>query len=320
MQKLGVVLKNTPKEYTIEINPETVSKKLLDILTINKINRVSVGVQSLNDRILTTLGRNTNREITFRALETIKRYWKGAFSVDLINAVPGQTIKMALSDIKKINIFSPDHISLYSLTFEPDTQLYSLLESGKINALPENIDTEMQKKSINLLKTLGYKRYEISNYSNEGKESLHNLNYWKMGTYLGTGPSAASTLLSENGPVRFKNIPDTSAFFSSVPLKERMEIDLISKESFLLEHLMMGFRLIKGIDITHINNIFNIDLKRFLEPLNNKWGKVLVTGEDSIFLTEKGLSLLNPFLVDVAELIDSQSYKLTAANITWPVT
>ena len=267
LQKLGAVLKNIPQEYTIEINPETVSRELLDILTVNKINRISIGVQSLNERILATLGRNTNVENTIKALETIKKYWKGTFSIDLINAVPGQAIEMALSDIEKINIFSPDHISLYSLTFEPDTQLYNLLKNGKITVLSENIDTLMQKKSISLLKTLGYKRYEISNYCKKGKESLHNLNYWKMGTSLGIGPSAASTLLSKNGPVRLKNIPDTSAFISYVPINKRMEQDFISKESFLLEHLMMGFRLLKGIDILHINSVFKIDIVEYLKPL-----------------------------------------------------
>lgn len=319
LQKLRTVLKNTPKESTIEVNPETVNKELLDILMINKINRVSIGVQSLNDGVLATLGRNTTAEITLKALKIIEKYWQGVFSVDLINAVPGQTIEMALSDIDRINMFSPDHISLYSLTFEADTPLNSFLESGKISALSENIDTEMQEESIGLLNTLGYNRYEISNYSKKGMKSLHNLNYWKMGSYLGVGPSAASTLRTKDGPVRLINKADTKLFISSLSYKEKIDIEFITKESFLLEHLMMGFRLLEGIDINHLNNVFNIDIKKYLHPLFNKWRDRLIVEKGSIFLNEKGLSLLNPFLVDVAALIFKQDIDLTDKEINWPI-
>ncbi|RLD33854.1 MAG: hypothetical protein DRI73_04780, partial [Bacteroidetes bacterium] len=180
-------------------------------------------------------------------------------------------------------------------------------------------DNLMQKESITLLKSLGFNRYEISNYSKNGMKSLHNLNYWEMGSYLGTGPSAASTLLDDAGPVRIINKPDTSLFISSEPFPARIEFESISKESFLLEHLMMGFRLLEGIDIKHINYIFNIDIKDFLTPLFKKWDKMLLYNKESIFLTENGLFLLNSFLIDVASLIDKQSSGIVDKEINWPI-
>ena len=317
--RISELTKESCFESTIELNPETVSIDLLKVLYHNGINRVSIGVQSLDDVVLKTLGRNTSREKTLYALKIIKNNWPGLFSIDLINAVPGQTIKTALSDINKINDFSPDHISLYSLTFEPGTALHSLLEKGKITSILEDTDNLMQKESISLLKSLGFNRYEISNYSKNGMKSLHNLNYWKMGSYLGTGPSSASTLLDDTGPVRIIYKPDTSLFVSSAPFSARTEIESISKESFLLEHLMMGFRLLKGIDIKYINYVFNIDIKDFLIPLFNKWDKMLLYNEESIFLTEDGLFLLNPFLIDVAALIDKQSFGIVNKEINWPI-
>jgi len=317
--RLCDIIEDLSIESTIELNPETVSIDLLRVLSNNGINRVSIGVQSLDAAILKTLGRNTSREKTIDALNILKKNWSGLFSIDLINAVPGQTINAALSDIIQVNNFSPDHISLYSLTFEPGTELHSLLEKGKITSILENTDNLMQKESISLLKSLGFNRYEISNYARIGMESLHNINYWKMGSYLGLGPSAASTLLYDTGPVRIIIKPDTSLFISSAPFSSRTEFESISKESFLLEHLMMGFRLLEGIDIKYINYVFNIDIKDFLTPLFKKWDKMLLSNKESIFLTENGLFLLNPFLIDVAALIDKQSSGIVDKEINWPI-
>ncbi len=306
LSKLKQLTANSAIEFTIELNPETVTEDLLNILDKNGINRISIGIQSLDDKVLSTLGRNTNVKTSLNALEIIKEHWKGSFSADLINAVPGQTIDSALSDIKRINNYKPDHLSLYSLTFEPFTKLYNLLEEGKIETISETIDISMQEKSKELLKSLGYKQYEISNFTKEGKESLHNLNYWNMGTYLGIGPSAASTLMTSDGPVRIIYKRSISKFLESVPIEERIDFEYIQAESFLLEHLMMGFRLVSGIDIKHINNIFKMDIESFLKPLFNKWGHLLNNDKKSIYLNKEGLLLLNPFLVDVASLIDKE--------------
>jgi len=319
LQKLNIIINTKPNEYSIELNPETVTKELLGILEENSINRISLGVQSLDDRILEVLGRNTNSIRTLKALETIEKNWTKSFSADLINSVPGQTVQKALSDIRILDSFKPDHISLYSLTFEPGTKLFSRLEKGEINLIKDTIDILIQKESISLLKSIGFNRYEISNYAKEKKESLHNLNYWKMGTYIGVGPSGASTLLAEKGPLRLSYKPSISDFLNSMTITDRIEQELINSESFLLEHLMMGFRLSKGIDIGHINSIFNFNIKDYLKPVTDKWGKVIKISETSICLTTDGLSLLNPFLVDIASLISMQKLKLRVSEINWPI-
>ena len=309
----------SPKDFTIELNPETVSKDLLKILEDNKVNRISVGVQSLDDKILKTLGRNTDAATTLKALDIINDYWTGSFSFDLINAVPGQSVNSALSDIRRINKFEPDHISMYSLTFEPSTKLYTMLKSGKINTLPESVDFVMQKESIDLLESLGFNRYEISNFAKEGKQSVHNLNYWKMGSYAGIGPSAASTLMSSDGPVRIENKRSISTFLNEASFNDRVNIEHLNSDSFLLEHLMMGFRLLSGINKEHINSVFKLNIEDYLEPLLESWQDKIILTNKTIKLTNTGLSLLNPFLVDIAALIDRYPLSLPAADINWPI-
>ena len=305
-------------ETTIELNPETVTEKLLGILKDNGINRISVGVQSLDDDILKTLGRNTDVKTTLTALNIIKKYWNESFSVDLINAVPGQTVNSALSDITGIHNFEPDHVSMYSLTFEPSTKLYTRLNSGKIKTLDESLDLDMQRKSIELLESYGYKRYEISNFAKEEKQSLHNINYWEMGIYVGIGPSAASTLLTDDGPARIEYKRSITGFLNSQIFSDRVDIEYLKPDSFLLEHLMMGFRLLKGIDKKHINSVFNIDIEDYLGPVLTSWQDRLIISDKKIKLTYKGLSLLNTFLVDIADLIDKSSLNKTGSKINWP--
>ena len=319
LQKLCIIINNIPLEYTIELNPETVTREVLTILEENNINRISLGVQSLNDRVLKVLGRNTNVKRTLTALETIKQNWTRLFSADLINAVPEQTLDIALSDIRQLNSFKPDHISLYSLSFEPGTKLFTKLENGKIQPITDTADIIMQEESINLLESAGFNRYEISNFAKRGKESLHNLNYWKMGTYLGVGPSGVSTLLTDKGPLRLSYKRSTSEFISKKKITDRTAQELISPESFLLEHLMMAFRLKKGIDTEHINRVFNMDIKEYLKTVTDKWSKIITFTEESISLTPRGLSLLNPFLVDTASLISENKLKLRVSEINWPI-
>lgn len=306
-------------ESTIELNPETVTRGLLDILSANGINRLSIGVQSLDDNILKTLGRNTDSETTLKALEIIKEYWPHSLSFDLINAVPGQTVDGALSDIRNINKFEPDHISMYSLTFEPSTKLYTMIKTGNLKKLEESVDMDMQSKSVELLEFLGYIRYEISNFAKEGKKSIHNLNYWKMGSYAGVGPSAVSTLMTERGPIRIENRRSVSDFLNISSFSSRVDIEYIKPDSFLLEHLMMGFRLLNGIDKENINTIFKMNIENYLEPIFERWQSKLIIKKKSIHLTEEGLSLLNPFLVDIASLIYNNPLYISSKEINWPL-
>jgi len=319
LSKLLVITGTVSLESTIEVNPETVTDELLSILEQKGIDRISMGIQSLNNSVLKILGRNTTLRKSLYALEKIKNNWKGSFSVDLINTVPDQTVKMALADIVKASEFKPDHFSLYSLSFEPDTVLYKELIKGKISSVPEKTDTLMQEESVSLLHSLEYNRYEVSNYAKQGKESLHNINYWNMGSYLGVGPSAASTLLTSGGPVRIEYKRSISDFLQDSIIENRILIEHIKPESFLLEHLMMGLRLKKGIDILHINKVFTIDIEDFLNPLFKQWKNFLKIEKGTIYLTEEGLSLLNPFLIDIASLIDKNNLQINAEEINWPI-
>lgn len=314
LRKLGTIVKNHPDEYTIELNPETISKELLLLLKDNGINRISVGVQSLDDNLLKTLGRNTNAANTRTALETVKKYWNGSFNTDLINAVPGQTVKTALRDIRDVEAYGPDHISLYSLTYEKSTKLYSMLKAGRVNKISESIDFTMQNKSRDLLKALGFNRYEISNYAKKDHQSKHNINYWRMGSYLGVGPSAASTIMTKAGPVRLEYKRSIAEFMNSKILSTRMKSEVINPQSFLLEHLMMGFRLIEGVDLDRIKHVFGINLTDFFPTTFSRWGSSLIQNNRFLALSTEGLNMLDLFLGDISGEIDNISIN----TITWP--
>ncbi|MCK5200884.1 MAG: hypothetical protein KAR21_21170, partial [Spirochaetales bacterium] len=190
---------------------------------------------------------------------------------------------------------------------------------GKIKIIEESVDSDIQQNSIELLESYGYKRYEISNFAKDGQQSVHNLNYWKMGSYAGIGPSAASTLISSDGPVRIENKRSISAFLAEKSFNNRIDFEYLKPDSFLLEHLMMGFRLINGVDKEHINCVFNLNIENYLEPVLDRWQGMLKTGENYIYLTEEGFSVLNPFLVDIASLIDSNTKDISGKEINWPI-
>lgn len=176
-------------EITIESNPTSIESDKLKILKKLGINRVSVGIQSFNDKILSFLGRNHSRNEALNSLENIRNCFDN-YSLDLIYSFKKQTIDCFYQDIMSAMSFNPKHISLYQLTIELGTKFFSMKKKNIIQEIDENISIEMYKMCDQILANYGLQKYEISNYADNLYQSKHNLNYWKYGNYLGIGPGA----------------------------------------------------------------------------------------------------------------------------------
>lgn len=296
LTELKKIIPDTGKEFTIEINPEDVTDHLLDIFKRHGIDRISMGIQSLNIRLLEILGRNAAKESSLKAMETISGNWQGKINFDIITSIPGQTVDNTLNDLETVLSYSPDHISLYTLTYEDNTPITGRIESGIISRVPEETESLIFNESINFLEKSGYGRYEISNFAKPGAQSVHNMAYWTMNPYFGAGPSAVSTIPGKSGPVRLENSRDLTNFTNIIS-------EDITAPSFLLEHLLMGFRLVEGICVDRIENIFSIDFFKYFSNALGKWENNLQFKEGKISLDRNGLQLLNRFLLDMSSEI-----------------
>ena len=287
-------------ERTIEANPETLNRNFLDICNGNEITRISLGIQSFNSRLLKVLGRNALNEDNLRAVSLLNKFWNKDFNLDIIAGIPGQTFEELKDDLKRIIDSGAVHISMYSLTVSEKTQLYYKIRQGEIIQDSKDYQDELWLNACEYLKDNGYNQYEISNFCIPGKECKHNLIYWNMDPYVGIGPGAVSTIPGgQTGIMRISNNANLGKYL--IDYKNSNITEEISKEDFLFENLMMGFRKKQGINKEVFKKRFGYGLNYFLGSLFNGWMEksYLEENEDFYHLTEKGRLILNALLLDV---------------------
>ncbi len=305
----------SPPEFTIEGNPESISRDFLHLCMEYGVNRLSLGVQSFHADTLRTLGRKVEVPVIYHTLDMIRSEWKGALSIDLITSVPGQTIESARADIEKCDCYGPDHVSLYTLTISDQSVLSTRLTIG---ADEEDYLCGVWEESCSYIETLGYSRYEISNFAKNGMESRHNNRYWRMKPYLGCGPGAVSTLGGKNGPLRIENTCDTDKYLAGNKHLRGSTVYPISKADFLFEFFIMGLRRVKGIRKSDIREVFHLDpdilLSRQFEKLMKE--NLLNTEDDKIVLTQRGFAFLNPVLLTLLDGIETA----VPDSLSWPKT
>lgn len=198
------------EEFTIEMNPATVSLEKARALRALGVNRVSMGVQSWDPALLETLGRVHSAEQAERSYAILREAGFENVNLDLIFGVPGQTPEIWRASLKKTIALEPDHISAYCLTYEEDTEYFLRLSRGEYRP-DETLDADLFEMTADILAAAGFVPYEISNFARPGRECRHNLAYWLGADYLGLGPSAFSTV----GDRRWKNVSDTSAYIAA---------------------------------------------------------------------------------------------------------
>ncbi len=282
-------------EITIEANPGTIDKDKLEKYIEAGINRLSIGLQSTNDKLLKMLGRiHTYCEFE-EVYKTARQVGFKNINVDLMIGLPNQTMEDVQNSLKELINKSPEHISVYSLIVEENTKMFDLIESGELELPNENLEREMYWKVKNVLQENGYCHYEISNFAKKGFESKHNSNCWKQHSYLGFGVAAHSYY----DGIRYSNITDLKTYIENLQNGESVYNIIFhekqSKEQMMKEYMLLGLRKIDGVKISEFKEKFvDNPLYYFREQLNKLVKQNLVeVSEDRIYLTDKGLDLAN---------------------------
>ena len=294
---------NENAEITMEMNPGTVDIEKLRAMKAAGVNRLSIGLQSAQNEELKMLGRiHTYEEF----LETWRLTEQAGFknrNIDLMSALPGQTIESYEDTLSKVLALEPEHISAYSLILEEGTVFYDWYEKGKLDRgawkLPsEEEEYAMGELTIQRLAEAGMHRYEISNYAKSGKECRHNLGYWDRVEYLGIGAGSSSLIKGE----RFDHIRDRKAYIEKIRNGESILIDreILSVESQMEEFMYLGLRKIEGVSRTDFQNYFgkNVDdvYGEILDKLEEE--QLVEFSGDRIRLTHRGMDVSNCVLAE----------------------
>jgi len=285
-------------EITIEANPGTVSDEKFAVYKSVGINRLSIGLQSAHNEELKMLGRIHTFEQFLRMYDKARHHGFTNINVDLMSALPGQTVDGFIANLKKIVRLKPEHISAYSLIIEEGTPFYEmykndveLRESGKKTTfLPsEEEEYETTRRTRELLQAEGYHWYEISNFAKPGRECRHNIGYWKRADYLGVGLGAASLL--DN--VRYAN---TSDIYEYVKCPQEAAVgEAVSRRAQMEEFMFLGLRMIDGFRREEFEKTFGVAIEGVYGEVIRKLKReeLLLQKEGSIRLTEKGIDVSN---------------------------
>lgn len=273
-------------EITLEMNPNSADSNKLSIYKAAGVNRISIGLQSANDVELKKLTRLHNYSEFLKAYADAREAGFCNINIDLMSAIPGQTLKSYEETLRKVTALSPEHISAYSLILEEGTPFYEKYKDG--HDLPcEDTEREMYYLTKEILKECGYERYEISNYSKPGYECRHNVGYWIRKPYIGIGIAAASLI----GLTRYQKHSDLKRYLRGDFSEEET---VLSKNDEMEEFMFLGLRMTRGISVSAFREQFGTDIYNVYGKQIEKLEKegLLVAGEQ-IFLTDRGLDVAN---------------------------
>lgn len=313
-----------PVEITIEINPGTIDEEKLTVYREAGINRISFGLQSTENRELKLLGRIHTYEEFLKNYELARKLGFKNINIDLMSALPGQTLAAWEATLRRVADLQPEHISAYSLIIEEGTPFYERYREGCTDAvlLPdEDMDREIYLKTQEILHTYGYHRYEISNYSKEGYECRHNLSYWTGTEYLGLGLGAASLLAH----TRFHNTPELEEYIGLCtdvcknqsiaqlgqaidnvgtimmdPFGLRREQQSLSITMQMEEFMFLGLRITRGVRREEFQHRFGVTMNEIYgDVIRHLIDRGLLTEEgDRLYLTNYGIDVSNTVLAE----------------------
>ncbi|MBE7082277.1 MAG: radical SAM family heme chaperone HemW [Clostridiales bacterium] len=309
-------------EINIECNPNSASKQKLEHYKNIGINRISFGIQSLNDECLKIIGRKHSRNQALKIIHLAQEVGFDNISADLLIGIPNQTTKMLKSDIKDLINAGVKHISAYMLILEKGTILYEQVKGGLLQVASEDDSVNMYKCSYDKLKQYGFKRYEISNFALPGYECKHNINYWDMGEYVGFGLAAHSyfngTRYSgiENFKDYYKFVEELKFKTNSIKNNEIKQnysnfneiysnfnkslCENLTKEQIIEETIMLGLRQAKGVNLQKLKAL-GLDLQKEKKEqiellLKNNFIKI---ENDYLFVTEQNFGLVSAIILEL---------------------
>lgn len=288
LEKIYDVLDVTENvEITIEANPDDIQKLYVRDLKKAGINRISLGIQSWNDKILKQLNRRHSAKEAEEALNYIIAAGIENISADLIYGIPGLTARQWAEDLHKTLAFNIKHLSAYHLTIEPNTVFGKMKEAGELQEIPEEESENQFNILTEICKKYGYIQYEISNFCKDGYFSVHNTNYWRQQPYLGLGPSAHSY----NRETRQWNVSDLSEYLRSI---ENNEIpftrEILTTKDLYNEYVMTSLRTMWGVDLDFIEDNINKESRDYLNNLATRFVRygMITRNGNQLVLTDQG--------------------------------
>ena len=283
-------------EITLEANPGTLTPEKLAVYRSAGINRLSIGVQSFDAGLLKSLGRIHSPEEAEAAVLMAKEAGFDNISIDLMYALPGQTMSQWLDTLKKAVSLPLKHISAYSLIVEEGTEMHRRVEAREVSIPDDDSVNEMQRMAVDFLGRNGFARYEISNYARPGFESRHNITYWEVGDYLGFGSAAHS--LADNE--RFANPPELERYLAGERMLDRQRRCEADRKE---EHIMLETRMTRGLDLAAWKQNFGEDFaEKHAHAVRKLENYGLIEIENGFLrLTTMGLELQDSVVLELLE-------------------
>ncbi|HIC0377937.1 TPA: radical SAM family heme chaperone HemW [Streptococcus agalactiae] len=281
---------NTLEEFTIEANPGDLTVDKIEVLQKSAVNRVSLGVQTFNDKHLKRIGRSHNEAQIYSTIDALKTAGFQNISIDLIYALPGQTMDDVRSNVAKALSLNIPHLSLYSLILEHHTVFMNKMRRGKLHLPTEDLEAEMFEYIISEMERNGFEHYEISNFTKPGFESRHNLMYWDNVEYYGVGAGASGYL----DGIRYRNRGPIQHYLKGVSEgNARLSEEVLSKNEMMEKELFLGLRKKEGVSIGKFEQKFGTSFeKRYGQIVQElKSDGLLKENNGFIQMTKKGLFL-----------------------------
>ena len=283
-------------EITIEINPGTISSGKVETYSKCGINRYSVGLQTAIDEQLREIGRIH----TLNEFVQCAKLLKGKnFSVDVMIGLKNQTVDDVLKTIEVASAFGASHVSMYALSPEDGTPIYTDYLNGE---LPDSDEVaQMYSAGVKRLEELGFARYEVSNFAKKGRESRHNLNYWRRGEYIGFGVAASSCI----NDIRFTNTFDLDEYFKCIlsghlAVKSREEVDEVGREE---EFIMLALRTAEGLNLAKYTALFNADFEKKFSAAIDKMREYVEFDNGFFRIKPEHLFVQNSIIVEFLQLV-----------------
>ncbi|KHD45154.1 radical SAM family heme chaperone HemW [Streptococcus hongkongensis] len=278
------------EEFTIEANPGDLTPDKIAVMQKSAVNRVSLGVQTFNDKHLKQIGRSHNEAQIYSTIDSLKAAGFHNISIDLIYALPGQTLDQVKENVAKALALDIPHLSLYSLILEHHTVFMNKMRRGKLNLPTEDLEAEMFTYIITEMEANGFEHYEISNFSKPGYYSQHNLMYWNNDEYYGCGAGASGYL----DGVRYRNKVPIQHYLSAVKAGDaRLTNEVLTANEKMEEELFLGLRKKSGVSKSRFQEKFDISFDsrygQIVAKLVNQG--LLQEDQDRIRMTKKGLFL-----------------------------
>ena len=283
-------------EVTIESNPKTLTRDKLAAYLEAGINRLSIGAQSLDDRLLKFMGRIHKAGDVIDTYRLARECGFQNINLDLMFAIPGQTMELWQSSLEQVIELGPEHVSFYSLQLEEGTPFFQMFKEGIFTEISDELDRQMYHWALKKLGNRGYTHYEISNAAREGFACRHNLKYWSMDDYLGLGLGAHSFI----DGCRFSNETDINAYIGADPNRIAVWSHHNTEKDNISEYIFTGMRKMQGISLCDFQNRFGKELQEIYPEETQRFLKesLIKIEEGHLRFTLKGIDLSNHVLSD----------------------